>query len=119
MTDHIEATETRLSKASGRPAPESIWGRLRTAWINNSPKLYARLIPGKMPMVNQLVTLRLEEFQSILSALDRQDSELAHQVAELSALVVQLSQRITELEGQLTDLAQETSGEPTKDPDGN
>lgn len=87
--------------------------KLKTAWINNSPKWYARAIPGKGQLVDKLVTLRLEEFQSILATLDREDSELAHRIAELSTQLIQLNKRVVELENKLAKIEgdRETSGE--------
>jgi predicted nuclease with TOPRIM domain len=112
----VEESVEQPDKSGQEETPESLaeqdqssggnepMGRLKTAWSNKSPKWFARAIPGKEQMVDQLVTLRLEEFQSILAALDKEDSELAHRIAELSAQLIQLSQRMVELEEKMADL---------------
>ncbi len=109
---HGETTESSENQEENTTVDEGL-GRLRTAWINHSPKWYARAIPGKGQIVDQLVTLRLEEFQTILAALDREDSELAHRIAELTAQMLQLNRRVVELEEKLADLesGEETSGD--------
>ena len=81
--------------------PSSLKDRLAAAWKSREPKFYERLAPAQKHWVDKLVAIRLEEFQAHLVSLDREDSELSHQIGELSAQVVQLSQRLSTLEERL------------------
>jgi hypothetical protein len=82
----------------GGELPESLREQLEIAWGKRQPKWYERLAPAQRHWVDKLVALRLAEFQDHLAALDREDSQLAHQVAELTARLNDLNRRLAALE---------------------
>jgi hypothetical protein len=87
-----------------KPGSGGLRARLRLAWINNSPKWYAKMVPGQKQVIDKLVELRLDEFQEHLASLDRGDSDLAHDLAELSAQVVQMNRLLESIDQRLARL---------------
>jgi hypothetical protein len=81
--------------------PDSLREQLQAAWSKREPKWYERLAPAQRHWVDKLVALRLAEFTEHLAALDREDSQLAHQVAELSAQLADMGRRLAALESRL------------------
>ena len=77
---------------------------MAAAWDKREPKWYERLAPAQKHWVDKLVAIRLAEFEAHLTALDREDSQLAHQIAELTAQLVQLNNRLAALEGRIDEL---------------
>lgn len=89
--------------------PDSLKEQLEAAWDKREPKWYERLAPAQRHWVDKLVALRLEEFESHLAALDREDSQLARQVAEVSAQLGQLNRRLAALESRIDALESGTA----------
>jgi len=96
-----EQRETAGDDFPTGPLPESLWEQIAAAWDKREPKWYERLAPAQRHWVDKLVALRLAEFQDHLSALDREDSQLAHQVAELTTQIAHLNRRLAALEARL------------------
>lgn len=96
-----EQQETAGDEFPAGPLPDSLWEQIAAAWDKREPKWYERLAPAQRHWVDKLVALRLAEFQDHLSALDREDSQLAHQVAELTAQIAHLNSRLAALEARL------------------
>ena len=84
--------------------PASLKEQLIAAWEKREPKWYERLAPAQRHWVDKLVTIRLQEFEAHLSALDREDSQLARQIAEVSARLGELNRRLSALEARLDQL---------------
>jgi septal ring factor EnvC (AmiA/AmiB activator) len=85
----------------GGELPASLAEQLQAAWSKRQPKWYERLAPAQKHWVDKLVALRLAEFQDHLAALDREDSQLAHQVAEMTTQIAHLNRRLAALEARL------------------
>jgi chromosome segregation ATPase len=98
----IEATSPDV--LSDDELSDSLKERLQLAWDKREPKWYERLAPAQKHWVDKLVAIRLDEFEAHLAALDRQDSQLAHQVAELTAQLGELNRRLVALESRIDQL---------------
>lgn len=92
--------------------PASLKEQLQAAWEKREPKWYERLAPAQRHWVDKLVALRLAEFQDHLAALDREDSQLAHQIAELTTQIVELNRRLAALEARLEQSEPNQQGRP-------
>ena len=110
VTDHTGPDgkpKTGETGSESLPAGEfsaSLKERLVAAWDKREPKWYERLAPAQKHWVDKLVAIRLDEFEAHLAALDREDSQLAHQIAEVTAQLVQLNNRLATLEGRIDEL---------------
>ncbi|MGD2078688.1 MAG: hypothetical protein PVH18_09915, partial [Chloroflexota bacterium] len=78
--------------------PSSLQDRMVAAWQKREPRWYDRLAPAQKHWVDKLVATRLREFEEDLTALDREDSQLARQIAEVSTQLRELNRRLTALE---------------------
>jgi chromosome segregation ATPase len=99
-----QAEENDFESLPDGELPASLTERMAAAWEKREPKWYERLAPAQKHWVDKLVAIRLQEFEGHLAALDREDSQLAHQIAELTAQVVSLNKRLVTLEDRIAEL---------------
>lgn len=101
QTGPANKDEAEPDLGPGGELPASLREQLEAAWKKREPRWYERLAPAQKHWVDKLVAMRLAEFQGHLAALDREDSQLAHQIAELTTQVAGLNSRLASLEARL------------------
>lgn len=114
QTGPEEKQEAEAASADVLPNEElsdSLKERLQLAWDKREPKWYERLAPAQKHWVDRLVAIRLDEFEAHLAALDREDSQLAHQLAQFTAQLVELNRRLASLETRLDRLEASQEGD--------
>ncbi len=102
-----EQPEVERNESESLPDGEfsaSLKERLTAAWDKREPKWYERLAPAQKHWVDKLVAIRLDEFETHLAALDREDSQLAHQIGEVTAQLTQLNDRLARVESRLDEM---------------
>lgn len=81
---------------------------LRTRWNNVSTRWYVLPILAQQNSYNQLVAERLSDMDNRLIALDREHTQLVHDVAELSVHFRQMNQLLHAINARLAHLEEET-----------